>query len=595
MVIVDIIRPMPATAPQTGSDTAVDARPAAISYIRFSSPQQADGASLKRQLDATRAYCEREGLQLDENLDLRDLGISAWSGANAETGALSGLLELVGEGRIEPGTRLIVENIDRLSRQGPLDAFEIVRSLLKAGVVLVTLSDNQVYTSESINGGQIFILLGHMQRAYSESQSKSDRMRHVWGLKKRAAIEQGKPVTANTPAWLRISEDGQYELIPDAVATIHRIFKMSIEGLGNEAIAKTLHREGIQPIGRRADQWHIATIGKVLSNRQLLGEYQPYQGYGKDRTPAGDPIPGFFPQVIDKATFYAAQEAKARRTHVRGRSGDRVNLFSNLVWDSLGAKWISVRKGPRTRPQLASRAGKVGVPGHAYQAVPLEPFEEGLMILVKQLWERREPPTSDGGQRLAELRGEIADIDARLKALRDRIKIADPKTITTLIDLVPELEEQRAEYQAEAERLEANAQRSVDQLPSLVDELEANPQDRAVRLKVRQAIREHVEKVTILNIERQRSKWMTDPETGERYRPKAGQIVVVEMLLRGDEDEEQRKGVAGLFLPTKSGDLVVHPIKLPGGGSLLAADMADRIKVVATDGEYVVLQVGEHA
>lgn len=40
--------------------------PRAISYARFSHPKQALGDSLRRQLDATRAYCAEAGLTLDE-------------------------------------------------------------------------------------------------------------------------------------------------------------------------------------------------------------------------------------------------------------------------------------------------------------------------------------------------------------------------------------------------------------------------------------------------------------------------------------------------------------------------------------------------
>src|ERR1700758_3473375 len=50
----------------------------AYSYIRFSSPEQAKGDSLRRQTEAAEAYAKERGLSLDSSLTFRDLGISAF-------------------------------------------------------------------------------------------------------------------------------------------------------------------------------------------------------------------------------------------------------------------------------------------------------------------------------------------------------------------------------------------------------------------------------------------------------------------------------------------------------------------------------------
>jgi hypothetical protein len=57
--------------------------PIAHSYIRFSTPEQAKGDSLRRQTELAEAYCRRNGLTLDTTLMLRDLGLSAFRGKNA--------------------------------------------------------------------------------------------------------------------------------------------------------------------------------------------------------------------------------------------------------------------------------------------------------------------------------------------------------------------------------------------------------------------------------------------------------------------------------------------------------------------------------
>ena len=65
----------------------------AYSYIRFSTPQQLKGDSLRRQLEASRAYAEAHDMVLDDSL--RDIGISAFKGKHATEGVLKKFIELV--------------------------------------------------------------------------------------------------------------------------------------------------------------------------------------------------------------------------------------------------------------------------------------------------------------------------------------------------------------------------------------------------------------------------------------------------------------------------------------------------------------------
>lgn len=61
-------------------------RQTAYSYIRMSSQQQMKGDSFRRQLELSRQYAAENNLVLDESLT--DIGISAWTGANVQDGAL---------------------------------------------------------------------------------------------------------------------------------------------------------------------------------------------------------------------------------------------------------------------------------------------------------------------------------------------------------------------------------------------------------------------------------------------------------------------------------------------------------------------------
>ena len=75
----------------------------AYSYIRFSSAEQAIGDSLRRQTEGAEQWCTERGITLDETL--RDLGVSAYRGANRTEGALRSFLDLVERGEVEEVNR----------------------------------------------------------------------------------------------------------------------------------------------------------------------------------------------------------------------------------------------------------------------------------------------------------------------------------------------------------------------------------------------------------------------------------------------------------------------------------------------------------
>ena len=109
-------------------------KPKAYSYIRFSTPEQAKGDSLRRQLQLSRAYAEKHDLDLDETLRL-DAGVSGFHGANLKPqAALGRFLEEIEAGKVPKGSFLLVESLDRLSRTEATQALAVFTSILNQGV-----------------------------------------------------------------------------------------------------------------------------------------------------------------------------------------------------------------------------------------------------------------------------------------------------------------------------------------------------------------------------------------------------------------------------------------------------------------------------
>ena len=114
----------------------------AYSYMRFSSPAQAEGDSIRRQVATSEDWCRRNGVVLDEQATYRDLGKSAFRGAhrkNPDRNALAAFLRLVEEGRVARGSYLLLENLDRLSREHIRPALSLLLNLIEHGIRVVQI------------------------------------------------------------------------------------------------------------------------------------------------------------------------------------------------------------------------------------------------------------------------------------------------------------------------------------------------------------------------------------------------------------------------------------------------------------------------
>jgi DNA invertase Pin-like site-specific DNA recombinase len=402
--------------------SAEDSMTKAYSYARWSSAHQSSGDSLRRQLKLSRDYAAKHGLDLDETF--RDPGVSAYRGKNRVEGALANFIAEIDNGKIEPGSYLLIESLDRLSREEVLVALELFISIVRRGVRIVTLLDNQEYDREKLNRnvGLLFMSIGVMQRAHEESRTKGERVASANENKRQRARESAIPITALCPGWLRLVGHGRgyehkrYEIIPEQGAVVRRIYLEAIAGLGKRRIANRLNRDGI-PAFRGKDGWHHSSVGKILMNEAVLGLFQPHRKVDGKRMPDGPPIPSFFPVIIDEATFWQAQQAiKTRRHGAAGRKGDAdTNLFSGIgVCGECGiGKLHLVNKGalPKGGKYLTcQRASRALCGNHAHFPYPM--IEKTLLATPGMLMllapERRGASMDAAAARVTELEAMLA-------------------------------------------------------------------------------------------------------------------------------------------------------------------------------------------
>lgn len=117
-------------------------------------------------------------MQLDESLSLRDEGLSAYHQRHIKSGALGVFLAAVEQGRIPPGSVLVVEGLDRLSRAEPIQAQAQLAQIVNAGITVVTASDGKAYSREHLKANPMDLVYSPlvMIRAHEESDTKSKRV-----------------------------------------------------------------------------------------------------------------------------------------------------------------------------------------------------------------------------------------------------------------------------------------------------------------------------------------------------------------------------------------------------------------------------------
>ncbi len=414
----------------------------AFSYTRFSTAEQLKGDSLRRQTSLAQAYCERNGLLLDTSLVLQDLGVSAFRGANAKRGALAGFFNAIEDGQVLPGDVLIVENLDRLSRENPLTAVDLLRSIVDRGVSVVTLAPEMVLSKETINSLAVLLpVVVQASLANSESVKKSERIGEAWA-DKRSRLQSEK-FTAKGPFWLKLRPNRTgFDPIPEQVKVVRRIFEDCRDGHGIIGIVKRLNDDGI-PTPRRKGIWATATVSSILKSRAVLGELTP-RSRGKV---VGPPIQNYYPAILTEEEFDAANAAmQSRKNTNRGRIGKGIaNLFTGKLRDARDRSSIYVVIKPKFKPEdrqrIQSEAARRRKTDGPYKSIPMRFIEGAFAAILDAIDHWAEKPST---------RAEIEATEQKLKALAEKVRtvqgqIAEDEDGTLLLPVLQKLGKQQKE------------------------------------------------------------------------------------------------------------------------------------------------------
>lgn len=491
----------------------------AYSYIRFSTPEQAKGDSLRRQLQDTRDYCAKEGITLDETL--RDEGVSAFRGANKAVGALSLFLAAVERGDVPTGSVLILESLDRLSREAAFEAQFQLLSLIRKGIKIVTLADHTTYSKSEVEKNPALLVYATMvaMRAHDESANKQRRLAAKW-KDKREKIAAGTHVRMHLPAWLRWdAQKNKIVLHTERAALVKQIFEWRAAGWSRRRIVKWLNSEGVKPWGprkRKASGWHDSYINKLLQSRSVFGEHQPYiltAGRNSPREKVGEPIKKYFPAAITEKLFHSVHADTSAARPIKGRPSNR-NLFTSLVFDRHGSPLHYQDKGDGLAyltTSLAHQTPKAEVTRWRY-----DHFEAHFLAFALNLnW--RAVLTDEDNEiktKVIELKGQLREVQEKIDALQREIDRATALALSGDLGVIGEsLRTRAAQLTADMSALTTERTRLQNELAEatkaqdlaktsqreIVQNLSGSLENPATRERVRQEIKRLVAKIELFD------------------------------------------------------------------------------------------------
>lgn len=509
-------------------------RPQVFSYIRFSDPSQKTGTSLERQTFYAREYAKEKGLQFDETLTYQDEGLSGFKGVHLKRGALGEFLELVQQGKVVKGSILVVEAIDRLSRLGPYDAFNLMSDIIKKGITIVTLHPMKEITPERLNEsyGDLQEILGAMNQAHGESKRKSQLIKDSWKIRYANGASDRK-ITGICPEWLKPIKRKQggkdvtvdFKVIPEKVEVIRKMFELRLEGLGSQLIAERINSMGYnwksyRESTRRQTGMYRTYVMKTLSNLNVLGYMTP-----KGR----DPIPNYYPAIIDEDTFYQVQAKLKQGVHQKGRVGTCGNLFTHIV----KCGYCGASMHPRRDYLICENARRALKCKKHY--VHYKNFEKTILdycmgLNAQDILPGHEEHESEVKRIRAELEavtGRISSLEEKIQNLTNRIaKTGDDrvqerldKEMVKLLDEQEALSPKQQEIELELERVMSVNERadgglsSVQELIDFMNSGIASEELLDLRLRLRNEIRNIIDRVDVYPVGR--PKWT--PELVKRF------------------------------------------------------------------------------
>ena len=485
------------------------------SYTRFSDPKQALGHSADRQLQYAKAWAAERGLTLDESLSLKDEGLSAFHQRHIKQGALGVFLLAVDEGRIPPGSVLIVEGLDRLSRAEPIQAQAQLAQIINAGITVVTASDGREYNREKLKAQPMDLVysLLVMIRAHEESDTKSKRVKAA--IRRQcegwmAGTYRGLIRNGGDPNWLR-SKGAAWELIPERVEVVKFAVAKYREGLGADRTHHLMAERGynLSSLGVNVQQlYRLVKLPALKGAKRLSIDGEEFE------------LPDYYPRLMSDAEFDELQLLTTQRSRRRpkGAIPGVVTGIGVTYCGYCGTAMTGVNQMVKIKPDGTLRdcnrrllcVSNMNAAGCKAGSISVAPVERALMAYCSdQINLQRLQEPAYGGQdlrvHLVNARKVVDDLERQLSRVTEALLAGESDGATPMVfvrkarDLEEQLQVAKAGVQQAERELASVALRQTPADARLWANLAKGVDDQEVeaRERVRQLMMDTFERIVV--------------------------------------------------------------------------------------------------
>ena len=314
-------------------------------YCRLSRDDgtEGDSNSVVNQKKLLQKYAKDNGFQ-----NPRVYVDDGYTGTNFNRPAFQQMIEDIELGYI---STIIVKDMSRLGRNYLEVGYYTDNYFPQKNVRFIAINDGV----DSADGDNEFAPIRNViNELYARDISRKVRSSY------RIRGNSGEPLSKPPYGYIESPDNPKKWIIdPEAAAVVKRIFQMSLEGKGNETIARILHEEkvlvptsymiekGIRQSGRKPTdpcKWMATTVGRILESQEYCGDVINFKTYSrsfKDKRRLANPKENWVifkdvhEPIVDRETFELVQKSikNTKRRAPKPENGEK-SIFSDLLYCS---------------------------------------------------------------------------------------------------------------------------------------------------------------------------------------------------------------------------------------------------------------------
>ncbi len=408
-------------------------------------------------MEAAIEYCKLNNLTLSSK-SFRDLGVSAYK--EVDRPSLSDLHQCIANGSIKTGDVIVLEKLDRLSRQGIAKTQAMLQDILSQGVLIVSLMDGLTLDKHSLNDLTLVIRIAiAADLANKESSAKSSRIQaNKDSMRER--IKAGIPVAMKLPFWLKF-EDNQF-VFDERKSILETILEKKRQGESLAKIAGYLNESGI-PSPNQGGTWNPSTLRDVIKNSVLFGAHQLTVKLNGKYQPS-ELVQNYYPPVISYSEYLELNSKAVQRP----AGASETNHISGLVYCGTCGKKMANKSRRNKTGKVTYYYCRYSLIKMCEHTAHVRNLHELVISNIHHL-EVKQINKQDTGE--DEIRIRLGQVEKRVAELISGLSITTSTLVTTaFMTAVSSLEQQKSDLMAELKSIVTIAPDAIQTLLSFVDD-----------------------------------------------------------------------------------------------------------------------------